>query len=66
MVYEGRKDYKCKFCDISFVVANQLKKHIYTFNEGHKYFECDICNQRFTTARYVKRHRINLHGVTIQ
>ena len=63
IVYEGKRNYKCEFCDKFLFTTSGLKNHVKSIHKGLKDHSCDICNKSFsTTGSLLKNHMHKVHG----
>ena len=56
MENSNEKEFKCDFCDKSFLQSISLKSHIHTIHEGHKDYKCESCGKSFSESRRLKKH----------
>lgn len=56
------KKYCCKHCDMKFVNANLLKKHM----KVHSDFVCSVCTKRCGNASKLEDHFKREHAVKIK
>ena len=61
-VHEGRRDYKCVFCDSFYSQAGHLKIHISAVHElDNKNHKCSSCQKSFSSSQYLKLHTRTVH-----
>ena len=56
IVYEGKRNYKCEFCDKFLFTTSGLKNHVKSIHKGLKDHSYDICNKSFSTTGSLKNH----------
>ena len=56
----GDNDFKCDFCEKSFVLNNQLERHVYITHKGHKEekttYKCGTCGKQYKNYASLKAH----------
>jgi len=52
LVHEGKKPYKCQFCNYTCSKNHKLKKHVASIHEGKKPFKCEVCD--YTSSQKVE------------
>ncbi len=57
-----KKEYKCSFCEKTFILRKHLKEH----GKNHKpkpvdTFKCDYCEEEFTRKNNLKCHTATIH-----
>ena len=60
-VHEGKKLFKCKYCETGFSQGGSLKIHIASVHEGKKPFKCKNCEASFTQKGNMKTHIASAH-----
>lgn len=58
---DGRKQFKCDYCEKSYGYKGQLQNHIMIVHEGKRPFECEICLKSFTSKHHLKAHISEVH-----
>ena len=61
VVHEGRKPFRCTFCENSFVHKSTLKAHILSVHEENKLFKCIICEKPFAHKASLRKHINTIH-----
>ena len=59
--HEGKKPYKCSFCENSFSQKGILKTHIDSVHEGKKPYKCSLCANSFSQKGILKTHIDSVH-----
>ena len=59
-VHEGKKPFKCDFCDYSCSLKNKMQ-HVASVHEGKKPFKCDICDYYICS----QKNAMNQHGASV-
>ena len=60
LVHEGKRAFKCNFCDASFKQKSYVARHILSFHDEKKEFKCEVCNAVFALGDNLKRHQRKL------
>ena len=63
-IHDGKKPFKCNFCEANFNHKHHLKKHIKVHEAGHegkKPFKCNVCDTRFAKNITMKAHILTIH-----
>ena len=50
------RNYKCEFCEKSFIASNDLKVHIKRIHDCVKDINCESCSKLFSTTKDMKEH----------
>ncbi|XP_050676876.1 zinc finger protein 436-like [Leptidea sinapis] len=58
------KKYKCKHCDMSFIMKYELNSHMIKHVQEKKFF-CTVCDEGFTRKITLKTHLKRIHKQTI-
>ncbi|XP_067636666.1 zinc finger protein 879-like [Eurosta solidaginis] len=58
-LYHGERPFKCKYCELSFVRADDQRRHIRT-HTGEKPYKCNYCERAFAQSNDRIRH-MRLH-----
>ena len=61
VIHEGKKQFKCEDCKISFGFKESLKKHIICIHTTARPFKCDICNKDYKFKAQLKEHNEEFH-----
>ena len=59
--HEGKKQFKCEFCNYTFFRNQFLKRHVASVHEGKKPFKCEFCDACFSCKSAMKDHIIVIH-----
>ena len=59
------RPYRCKLCDKSYIMKNDLEKHE-RIHSGKKSYICEVCGKGFYTSSQLICHRHSAHTVTTQ
>ena len=54
---------ECNYCDKSYLIASELRKHVLSYHEGAGSVQCHFCNTPFH-KRYLKLHIKKKHDVS--
>ena len=63
-IHDGKKPFKCNFCEANFAHKHHLKKHVKVHEVGHegkKPFQCNICDTRFAKKITMNAHIATIH-----
>ena len=64
LVHKGTfvNNYNCSFCDSTFILLGDLRKHNSKNHEGKKSFRCSKCDSSFITKKSLNWHVYKHHG----
>ena len=60
-VHEGKRPFKCKYCEKSFGIKDTLKIHTEAVHDGLRPYACDSCDHAFYSKQYLRKHVESIH-----